>query len=202
MKVTAPEESVIRNIGHAFGYCDCGEERGLFDAFPSREAVRRSSAGASKRHVVYDERKAGRLYRVSPSGRKSGSARGALLRQDDAWGDAPARPDPFCEGHGEGRRGPQSKNGSKKEPYLFVGLVCVREPKKSGAAERKKRLTTEGKCDEVCRDADGNVGAVFGVVSKTADGRVRIRQGGRTNFVRKYTLASGGSYCDCGYHKK
>ena len=44
MKVTAPEESVIRDIGHAFGYCDCGEERGLFDAFPSREAVRRSSA--------------------------------------------------------------------------------------------------------------------------------------------------------------
>ena len=90
MKVTAPEESVIRNIGHAFGYCDCGEERGLFDAFPSREAVRRSFAGASKRNVIYDERKAGRLYRVSPSGRKSGSARGALLRQDDAWGDAPA----------------------------------------------------------------------------------------------------------------
>ena len=44
MKVTAPEESVIRDIGHAFGYCDCGEERGPIDAFPSREAVRRSSA--------------------------------------------------------------------------------------------------------------------------------------------------------------
>ena len=26
--------------------------------------------------------------------------------------------------------------------------------------------------------------------------------GGRTNFVREYTLASGGPYCDCGYHKK
>ena len=25
--------------------------------------------------------------------------------------------------------------------------------------------------------------------------------GGATNFVRKYTLASGGPYCDCGYHK-
>ena len=144
MKVTAPEESVIRDIGHVFGYCDCGEERGLFDAFPSREAVRRSSAGASKRHVIYDERKAGRLYRVSPSGRKSGSARGALLRQVDAWGDAPARPDPFCEGHGEGRRGLQPKNGSKKEPYLFVGPVCVREPKKSGAAKRKKTIDDGG----------------------------------------------------------
>ena len=26
--------------------------------------------------------------------------------------------------------------------------------------------------------------------------------GGMTNFVRKYTLASGGPYCDCGYKKK
>ncbi len=26
--------------------------------------------------------------------------------------------------------------------------------------------------------------------------------GGVTNFVREYTLASGGPYCDCGYHKK
>lgn len=26
--------------------------------------------------------------------------------------------------------------------------------------------------------------------------------GGVTNFVREYTLASGGPYCDCGYKKK
>ena len=26
--------------------------------------------------------------------------------------------------------------------------------------------------------------------------------GGATNFVRKYTIASGGQYCDCGYKKK
>ena len=26
--------------------------------------------------------------------------------------------------------------------------------------------------------------------------------GGATDFVREYTLASGGPYCDCGYHKK
>ena len=26
--------------------------------------------------------------------------------------------------------------------------------------------------------------------------------GGGTNFVREYTLASGGPYCDCGYRKK
>ena len=26
--------------------------------------------------------------------------------------------------------------------------------------------------------------------------------GGETEFVREYTLASGGPYCDCGYHKR
>ena len=26
--------------------------------------------------------------------------------------------------------------------------------------------------------------------------------GGATNFVREYTLASGGPYCDCGYKKR
>ena len=26
--------------------------------------------------------------------------------------------------------------------------------------------------------------------------------GGGTDFVREYTLASGGPYCDCGYHKR
>ena len=26
--------------------------------------------------------------------------------------------------------------------------------------------------------------------------------GGRSDFVRRYTIASGGPYCDCGYHKK
>ena len=39
MRVTAVEESVIRDIGHAFGYYDYGGEHGLIDAFPSREAA-------------------------------------------------------------------------------------------------------------------------------------------------------------------
>ena len=26
--------------------------------------------------------------------------------------------------------------------------------------------------------------------------------GGASNFVREYTLASGGPYCDCGYKRK
>ena len=31
---------------------------------------------------------------------------------------------------------------------------------------------------------------------------VMSEMGGTSNFVREYTLASGGAYCDCGYKKK
>ena len=39
MRVTTLDESVIQDIGHAFGYYDYGTERGLINAFPSREAT-------------------------------------------------------------------------------------------------------------------------------------------------------------------
>ena len=39
MKVTELDESIIQQIGHAFGYYDYGAERGLIDAFPSRDAA-------------------------------------------------------------------------------------------------------------------------------------------------------------------
>ena len=39
MKATTLDESVIQDIGHAFGYYDYGTERGLINAFPSREAT-------------------------------------------------------------------------------------------------------------------------------------------------------------------
>ena len=39
MKVTALDETVIRDIGHAFGYYDYSTEHGLIDAFPSRDAA-------------------------------------------------------------------------------------------------------------------------------------------------------------------
>ena len=38
-KVTELDESVIRDIGHAFGYYDYGGEHGLASAFPSQEAA-------------------------------------------------------------------------------------------------------------------------------------------------------------------
>lgn len=39
MKVTTLDEASIRDIGQAFGCYDYGEEHGLIDAFPSRDAA-------------------------------------------------------------------------------------------------------------------------------------------------------------------
>ena len=39
MKITALDESIIQDIGHAFGYYDYGSESGLITAFPSRDAA-------------------------------------------------------------------------------------------------------------------------------------------------------------------
>ena len=39
MKVTELDERVIQDSGHAFGYYDYGQEHGLIDAFPSRDAA-------------------------------------------------------------------------------------------------------------------------------------------------------------------
>ena len=44
-KVTELEESIIRDIGHVFGYYDYGTEHGLIDAFPSRDILRTNFPG-------------------------------------------------------------------------------------------------------------------------------------------------------------
>lgn len=38
-RVTALDETIIRNIGHAFASYDYDTEHGLIDAFPNRDAV-------------------------------------------------------------------------------------------------------------------------------------------------------------------
>ena len=50
--------------------------------------------------------------------------------------------------------------------------------------------------------ADEGVGAVRPDPALCHLGYTMSKTGGVTDFVRQYTLASGGSYCDCGYKKK
>lgn len=63
MLVETLEKSVAADIGHAFGYYDYGGERGLIDAFPSREA-----AAAFIRGYVEMALESGMLHTVSERG--------------------------------------------------------------------------------------------------------------------------------------
>ena len=62
--------------------------------------------------------------------------------------------------------------------------------------------------NEICRNALWNVGAdeEAGLYDLTPAlcrlDYTMSEAGGVTDFVRQYTLASGGPYCDCGYKKK
>ena len=78
MKVTTLDEASIRDIGQAFGCYDYGEEHGLIDAFPSRDAAAAFICGY---------------------------VRMAL----------------------QGGQGLDKRLDREKKPYIFVGLVCVRQ---------------------------------------------------------------------------
>ncbi len=133
MKVTAPEESVIRDIGHAFAYYDYGEERGLIDAFPRREAVAAFICGYVRMAL-----QSGMLYTTSESRegfiafRRPGekvSLRAGLCFARSTLGAMRLRDwIRFAKIMAQGGESLSRKMDRKKAPYLFVGLVCVREP--------------------------------------------------------------------------
>ena len=63
MKVTTLDEASIRDIGQAFGYYDYGEEHGLIDAFPSRDAAAAFICGYVRMAL-----QGGMLHTTSPRG--------------------------------------------------------------------------------------------------------------------------------------
>ena len=99
MKVNTLDEGAIRDIGHAFGYYDYGAERGLIDLFPGRDAVASYICGYVRMALL-------RALLGSMNGR-------ALLR--------------FARAMAKSGDGLDKRLDREKEPYLFVGLVCVRE---------------------------------------------------------------------------
>ena len=99
MKVNTLDEGAIRDIGHAFGYYDYGAERGLIDLFPWRDAVASYICGYVRMALL-------RALLGSMNGR-------ALLR--------------FARAMAKSGDGLDKRLDREKEPYLFVGLVCVRE---------------------------------------------------------------------------
>ncbi len=133
MKAAALDENTIRDIGHAFGYYDYGTEHGLIDAFPSREAVASFICGYAKMAL-----QSGMLYATSEAGEgfityklpgekitlKAGLylARGFLNAMD------PKSLIRFIRIMSKGGSGLSKQFDKAKKPYIYVGMVCVREP--------------------------------------------------------------------------
>ena len=123
MKVNTLDEGAIRDIGHAFGYYDYGAERGLIDLFPGRDAVASYICGYVRMALLggmlhaTSERGEGFIAFKRP-GEKIGARAGLALRR------ALLR---FARAMAKSGDGLDKRLDREKEPYLFVGLVCVRE---------------------------------------------------------------------------
>ena len=132
MKVTALEESVIRDIGHAFAYYDYGEEGGLVNAFPNREAVEAFICGYVRMALA-----SGMLYTTSEEmegflafrrpGEKAGLRAGLCFFKSTIGAMRLRDWIRFAKIMAKGGESLSRKMDRKKEPYLFVGMVCVRE---------------------------------------------------------------------------
>ena len=131
-KVTTLDESVIHDIGHAFGYYDYGQETGLPAAFSGQEATAdyicayvrgmlrggflHTTSERGEGYIAYKlpKQKLGfqTLWPIAKGMlRNSGLKR--LLR--------------FAMALKRGGVPLQDRMDKEKKPYIFVGLVCVRE---------------------------------------------------------------------------
>lgn len=132
MKVTTFDESIAHDIGHAFGYYDYGDEHGLADAFQNRDAVAEYIGGYVRMTFA-----GGMLYTTSERGegyiayKLPGQKLGlkAMLPLAKAFfgcmdfGSVVR----FVKIMSKGGSGLDNKLDKEKTPYIFVGMVCVRE---------------------------------------------------------------------------
>ncbi len=132
MKVAKLEESTIRDIGHAFGYYDYGTEHGLIDAFPSHDAASAFICGYVRMAL-----KSGMLYATGENGEGYIAYKlpGQKVRLPAVWSlvkgflGAMKCKDliRFSRIMSKGGPGLGKQLDKEKKPYIYVGLVCVRE---------------------------------------------------------------------------
>ena len=132
MKVKTLDERAVYDIGHAFGYYDYGEERGLNAIFSSQEAVSIYIQG----YVRWAFR-GGFLHATS----ERGEGYIAYTRPKDKLGfktlwpiatgmlhnSSMKRLMRFAMAIKKGGKSLQERMDKEKKPYIFVGMVCVCE---------------------------------------------------------------------------
>ena len=132
MNVTALDESIVRDIGHAFGYYDYGTEEGLISAFPSRDAAASFICGyvrmAMQSGMLYTtgKNKEAFLAYLLP-GKKIPLKAGLSLAKGFLSAMKPKDIVRFAGVMSRGEPGLRRRLDREKKPYLYVGLVCVRE---------------------------------------------------------------------------
>ena len=132
MLVTTLDEGAIADIGHAFGYYDYGEESGLSSLFPSQEAtaayIRGYARGMLRGGFLHTNspRQEGFLAFKRPGERlglptlgllAKGLLQSMTLRELVHFAQLMKRAGP----------GLDDQLKREKTPFLFVGMVCVRE---------------------------------------------------------------------------
>ena len=132
MKVTTLDEKSIRDIGHAFGYYDYEEETGMSAAFSGKEATANYICayvhGVLRGGFLHttSERGEGYIAYKLPKEKMSlktmwpiacGMLHNSTVKRLLQFGIAIKR----------GGSSLQDRMDKEKKPYIFVGLVCVRE---------------------------------------------------------------------------
>ena len=133
MKIKTLDESIMGDIGHAFSYYDYGTEHGLIDAFPSRDAVSAFICGYVKMAL-----QSGMLYATSENGegyiaykfsKQKVGLKAALPLVKGLLGSMKLKElIRFVRIMSKGGAGLDKQLDKAKKPYIYVGLVCVREP--------------------------------------------------------------------------
>ena len=132
MKVTTLDEKSIHDIGHAFGYYDYGQETGMTAAFSGQKATEeyictyvRGMLRGGFLHTTSERGEGYIAYKLprEKMGLKimwpiaKGMLRNSTLKRLMRFAVAVKR----------GGTSLQDRMDKEKKPYIFVGLVCVRE---------------------------------------------------------------------------
>ena len=132
MKVEALDESIIHDIGHAFGYYDYGAEHGLIDAYPSRDAVAEFICGyvrmALQGGILYATSENGEGYLAYKLPKQKLSPKALIPLAKGLLGSMSVKElFRFARIMSKGGSGLDKRLDKEKKPYIFVGMVCVRE---------------------------------------------------------------------------
>ena len=132
MKVTTLDEKSIRDIGHAFGYYDYGQETGMTAAFSGQKATEeyicayvRGMLRGGFLHTTSERGEGYIAYKLPKE--KMGLKTMCPIAKGMLRNSSLKRLLRFAMAVKRGGASLQDRMDREKKPYIFVGLVCVRE---------------------------------------------------------------------------